>query len=316
MQLTEAGITREQVAQAYAKLVPHIRRTPLLEADGADLGVPGAALSFKLECLQHSGSFKARGAFAHLLLREIPAAGVVAASGGNHGAAVAFAAMRLKTRATIFVPGISSPAKIARIRGYGAQLVVGGDRYTDAFEASERWREETGALPVHAFDAIETLLGTATVGLEIEEQLPRLDTLLVPVGGGGLIAGIASYLQNRVKIVAVEPDGAPKLTRALEATRPVDAETGSIAADALAPRRIGALTFPIIARVVDSVRLVSDDDMRAAQQKLWEKLSIVAEPAGAAASAALFSRRYVPAEGERVCALVSGANTTAVDFSR
>ena len=315
MQLTETGITRENVAQTYSKLVPHIRRTPVLEADGADLGVPGVAPSFKLEYLQHSGSFKARGAFANLLLRAVPAAGVVAASGGNHGAAVAFAAMRLKMRATIFVPAISSPAKIARIRGYGAELVVGGDRYTDAFEASERWRTESGALPVHAFDAMETMLGTATIGLEIEEQLPRLDTLLVPVGGGGLIAGIAAYLEGRVKIIAVEPEGAPKLTRAFEANRPVDSETGGIAADALAPRRIGALTFPIIKRVVESVVLVSDDDMRSAQHKLWEKLSIVAEPAGAAASAALFSRRYVAADGEHVCALVSGANTTAVDFS-
>jgi threonine dehydratase len=316
MQMAENVIRREQVLETYAAIRPYIRRTPTIEVDGAELGLEGVPLSFKLESMQVSGSFKSRGAFAHLVLRSIPAAGVVAASGGNHGAAVAYAAMRLRTPASIFVPTVASAAKVARIRASGAQLFIGGERYTEAFEASERWRQENGALPIPAFDAVETLLGTATIALEIEQQLPQTDTLLVPVGGGGLIAGIASYFGGRVKVIAVEPEGAPKLTRAIAAGRPVDAETGSIAADALAPRRIGSLTFPLIQRFVERVVLVSDDDMREAQLRLWNRLSAVAEPAGAAAAAALFSRRYVPALGERVCALISGANTTAVDFTR
>ncbi len=312
----ETELSRERVAATQLACAPFVRRTPVIGVSGREVGLEDVRLSFKLESLQQSGSFKARGAFANLLLRQIPPAGVVAASGGNHGAAVAFAAMVLKKPAKIFVPRVSSPAKIERIRSYGAELEIGGERYTDAFEASERWRGQSGALAVAAFDSVETLLGTATIGLELEEQLPALDTLLVPVGGGGLIAGIASWCQGSLKIVAVEPLEAPKLTRALEIGHPVDAPTGSIAADALAPRRIGVLTFPIIQRYVDSVVLVTDDDMRQAQSTLWERLSVVAEPAGAAATAALLSRRYRPAAGERVCALISGANTTAVDFAR
>jgi threonine dehydratase len=271
----------------------------------------------KLELMQHSGSFKARGAFANLLLRDVPSTGVVAASGGNHGAAVAYAAQRLGIRASIFVPRITSPAKVDRIRAYGAEIMVGGDRYADALAASQQRLAETGALGVHAFDQIETLLGQGTVGLEIEADAPDADTLLLAVGGGGLIGGVASWLGGRMKIVAVESDRAPTLHAALAAGRPVDAPTGGIAADSLAPRRVGDLPFPIIqAHVEPKVVLVTDDEIRQAQAALWSALRIVAEPGGAAALAALLSRRYRPAAGERVAVLVCGGNTTAVNFSQ
>jgi threonine dehydratase len=309
-------IGREAIEAAERVIRPYIRRTPVIEADAADFGLEPQPLAFKLEFLQHSGSFKARGAFANLLLREVPKAGVAAASGGNHGAAVAHAAMQLGLPARIFVPTISSPAKIARIRGYGAELVVTGERYADALAASEEWVRQSGALSVHAFDQRETLLGQGTTGLELEGQIPDLDTLLVAVGGGGLIAGIAAWYRGRVKVIGVEPKLAPTLTRALAAGRPVDAEAGGIAADSLAPRRIGERVFPIARAYVAEALLVSDEAIRAAQEALWDRLRVVVEPGGAAAFAALHSGRYRPREGERVGVLLSGGNTIAVDFAR
>jgi len=266
--------------------------------------------------LQHSGSFKARGAFANLLLRPLPAAGVVAASGGNHGAAVAYAAMRLGVRAKIFVPTVSSPAKIRRIREYGAELSIVGDRYADALAASEAWVEQSAALPVHAYDQVETLLGQGTLGMELTRQAPGLDTVLVPVGGGGLIGGIAGWYGGTVTIVGVEPEMAPTLSEALRAGRPVDAPAGGIAADSLAPRRVGKLMFPIAQAGVARVVLVSDAAIRRAQEALWSSVRIVAEPGGAAALAAILSGAYVPAAREQVGVLVSGGNSTAVDFGR
>jgi threonine dehydratase len=309
-------IDRETIEKTYAAIRPHVRVTPTLELSGADAGLGRFPLTLKLELLQHAGSFKARGAFANLLLRQIPAAGVVAASGGNHGAAVAYAAMQLGVPAKIFVPTVSSPAKVARIRSYGADLVVGGARYADALAASEAWVRDSGALPVHAFDQPETLLGQGTLGLELAEQAPVLDTLLVAVGGGGLIGGIAAWYAGRVKVVGVEPEAAPTLTEALKAGRPVDAPAGGIAADSLAPRRVGELMFPIARAHVARVVLVDDAAIRAAQQRLWETIRVVAEPGGAAALAALLGGAYVPGPGERVGVVVSGGNTTAVDFER
>jgi threonine dehydratase len=309
-------VTRDSIASAYALIRPHVRRTPVVAANGADFGRDPVALAFKLELLQHAGAFKTRGAFANLLMRTIPPAGVVAASGGNHGVAVAYAAMKRGVPAKIFLPTISSPAKIERIRGYGADLVVGGADYAEALAASEAWIAQSGALTVHAFDQTETLLGQGTIGLELEEQAPDLDTLLVPVGGGGLIGGITAWYGGRIKIVGVEPEASPTLARALEAGRPVDAEVGGIAADSLAPRRVGALMFPIAQRHVERVVLVTEPAIRQAQQALWSTLRVVAEPGGAAASAALLSGRYRPQPGERVGVLVSGGNTVAVDFDR
>ena len=307
-------ISAQQIRANYEVIAPHIRRTPVIEVDGDDFGISVPRLSLKLESLQHAGSFKARGAFTNLLTRKIPEAGVVAASGGNHGAAVAFAAMKLKVPAKIFVPSIASAAKIRQITDYGANLVVAGERYADALSASEAWVTSSGAMPIHAFDQIETLLGQGTVGLELESQAGNLTTLLLAVGGGGLIAGISSWYEGRIKIVGVEPEQAPTLTRALEAGRPVDAEAGGIAADSLAPRRVGELVFPIIRRYVQKTVLVSDDAIRDAQRRLWQTLRVVAEPGGAAALAALTSGRYVPDRSERVGVLICGGNTTAVDF--
>jgi threonine dehydratase len=309
-------IAPEQIRATYTLIAPHIRRTPVVEVQGADFGLKLGSLNLKLESLQHSGSFKTRGAFTNLLTRKVPPVGVVAASGGNHGAAVAFAAMKLGVPAKIFVPSVASPAKIQQITEYGAELVIAGERYAEALAASEAWVAQTGALPVHAFDQVETMLGQGTVGLEFEEQVSGLDTLLVSVGGGGLIAGIAGWYQGKVKIVGVEPEEAPTLTRALEAGRPVDAAAGGIAADSLAPRRVGELVFPILQQYAVRTVLVTDEAIREAQRLLWKVLRVVAEPGGAAAFAALTSGRYVGRSDERIGIVICGGNTVAVDFSR
>jgi threonine dehydratase len=310
------SIGRAQIEAAEQLIRPHIRRTPVLDLADGDASLPANQITLKLEYLQHSGSFKARGAFANLLMRTVPPAGVVAASGGNHGAAVAYAAQQLQVPAKIFVSGISSPVKIQRIRDYGADLAVGGERYADALAASEAWAAQSGALAVHAFDQTETLLGQGTLGLELQQQAPQLDTLLVAVGGGGLIAGIAAWYAGAVKVVGVEPEASPTLTEAFAAGVPTDAETGGIAADSLAPRRVGDLVFPIAQRYVAGVVLVTDAAIREAQQALWRIARIVAEPGGAAAFAALLSGCYRPQSSEHVGIVVSGANTTAVDFAR
>jgi len=304
-------VTREEIGSNYQRLLPHIRRTPVIEVQAVDFGLPVNRIFFKLEFLQHSGSFKARGAFTNLVRRKVPAAGVVAASGGNHGAAVAFAAQRLGKPAHIFVPTVSSKSKIDRIRGYGAELVITGERYADALAASEIWAAESGALQIHAFDQIETLIGQGSVGLELEEQVPGLDTLLVAVGGGGLIGGIAAWYCGKINLIGVEPEQCPTLHRAMQAGRPVDTESGGVAADSLAPRRVGELMFPIAQKNISQVLLVSDDAIVSAQRTLWETLRIVAEPGGAAAFAALLSRQYQPAKDEKVGVILCGANTSA-----
>jgi len=308
-------IDREEIRQAAALIRPHIRHTPVIRVDMTDFGKPAMALPLKLECLQHTGSFKARGAFTNLLTRQPPKSGVVAASGGNHGLAVAYAARSLGHKATIFVPGVSSPAKIERIRATGADLIVGGDRYADALAASQDFATRTGAMPVHAFDQRETLVGQGTLGMEIEADLPDIDTLLVAVGGGGLIGGIAAWFAGRIKIVAVEPELAPTLHDALQAGAPVDAPAGGVAADSLAPRQVGAMMFPIAREYVQQSVLVSDDDIRAAQRALWDGVRVVTEPGGAAAFAAIHGGSYVPAAGERTAVLVCGSNTDAVRFA-
>jgi threonine dehydratase len=308
------SITPERIAETGRLIRPHVRHTPIVRVDLADFALAPRPVALKLECLQHSGSFKARGAFANLLTRPIPPCGVVAASGGNHGTAVAYAAMRLGVPATIFLPSVTSPSKVERIKSYAANLVVAGERYADALAASEEFARESGALAVHAFDQPETLLGQGTIGCEIDADLPDIDTLLVAVGGGGLIGGLAAWFRGRVRIIAVEPELSPTLWRALAAGEPVDAETEGIAADSLAPKRVGKLMFPIAQAFVERVVLVSDDDIRAAQLALWDKVRVVAEPGGAAAFGALLSAKYTPAPGERVAVVVCGANTTAVRF--
>ncbi len=314
--MPQPSIDRQRIEQTYRLIRSYIRRTPVVEVSGADFGLDGVSVVLKLELLQHAGSFKPRGAFANLLTRDVPPAGVVAASGGNHGAAVAFAAMKLRKPAKIFVPSVASPAKIARIRGYGADLVVTGERYAEALAASQSWAAQSGAMAVHAYDQVETILGQGSVGLEFEEQDPALDTLLVAVGGGGLLGGIAAWYAGRIRIIGVEPEAAPTLTRALEAGQPVDAEAGGIAADSLAPTRVGELMFPLAQSYVDRVLLVSDEAIQSAQETLWNVRRVAAEPGGAAALAALLTRRYQPKPGERVGVLVCGGNTSAVDFGQ
>jgi threonine dehydratase len=302
-------ISRTQIQAKEPLVRPYIRRTPVLEVDGADFGLDSITIVFKLELFQHSGSFKARGAFMNMLTREVPEVGVVAASGGNHGAAVAFTAMRLGRPATIFVPSVASPAKLDRIRQYGAELVITGERYAEALEASQEWISRTGALPIHAYEGVETLLGQGSLGLELEEQSPQLNALLIAVGGGGLIGGVAAWYENRTRIVAVEPELAPTLNLALNAGRPVDSPAGGIAADSLAPRQVGEMMFPIAQKYIAESVLVTDDHIREAQKKLWETVRIAAEPGGAAALAALLSGRFKAQSGQRIGVVVCGGNT-------
>src|SRR5262245_45115400 len=220
----DASSRRDDIPRAHDISRPYIRETPVLSTTGADVGLEAFPLTLKLEFLQHAGSFKPRGAFTNLLTRSVPPAGVAAASGGNHGVAVAYAAMRLGRPARIFIPTIASPAKVARIRAYGADLVIGGDRYADALAASEAWIARSGALAVHAYDQVETMLGQGSLARELEAQVPGLDTVVVAVGGGGLIGGIASWFAGSVRVIGVEPEKAPTLTAALAAGAPVDAE--------------------------------------------------------------------------------------------
>jgi threonine dehydratase len=309
-------ISRDDIQRTHHMIEPYIRRTPVIQADLRDLDESSAAprpVTLKLEQLQCAGSFKARGAFANLLLRKVPGAGVVAASGGNHGVAVAYAARRCGVPAKIFVPTVSAPAKIDRIRRLGADLVVTGERYADALAAAQAWMTDSGAMSVHAYDQRETLLGQGTLGLELAGQVHDrggLDTVLVPVGGGGLIGGVASWFAGAARVIGVEPEGAPTLTRARAQGRPADAPAGSVAADALAPRRVGDLVFPITQRYVEDVVLVDDASILAAQQALWQALRVAAEPAASVGIAALLSGAYKPAPGERVAVVITGANMT------
>jgi threonine dehydratase len=313
--MTQRGeLSRERIQATERVIRPHIRRTPILEVDGADFGLDSITIVFKLELLQHGGSFKARGAFTNMLTREVPETGVVAASGGNHGVAVAFAAMKLRKPATIFVPSVASPAKLDRIRSYGAELVIAGDRYAESLEASESWTRESGAMPIHAYEGDETLLGQGTLGFELEEQDPRLDSLLVAVGGGGLIGGVAAWYQDRLKLISVEPMEAPTLNLALSAGKPVDSPAGGIAADSLAPRQVGHQMFPIAQKFVNDSILVSDEEILSAQKRLWEALRVAAEPGGATAFAGLLSGTYKPEPGERVGVIVCGGNTDKVSL--
>ena len=308
-------ITRDEIRGTYDTIRPFIRRTPVVQVDLSELdpaspGLP--AVTLKLEQLQCAGSFKVRGAFANLLLRDVPPAGVVAASGGNHGVAVAYAAHRRGVPAKIFVPTVSAPAKIERIRQLGAELVVTGERYADALAAAQAWVHSSGATSVHAFDQRETLLGQGTLALELAGQAGEADTVLVPVGGGGLIGGIAAYFAGtapKIRVIGVEPVGAPTLTRAARAEgRPADAPAEGVAADALAPRRVGELVFPITQAYVEDVLLVDDASILAAQRALWQAARIAAEPAASVGIAALLTGAYKPAPGEQVTVVITGAN--------
>lgn len=300
-------VSRKEIQEAYSRIGTHIRRTPVLELEEGALG-NGARAVLKLELMQQAGSFKLRGAFNCVLSSQVPEAGIIAASGGNHGAAVACVARHLGHRAEIFVPVISSPAKVDRLRQFGAQINITGKNYAEALTASRERQAQTGALSVHAYDDPRTVAGAGTAGLEFEEQAPGLDTVLIAVGGGGLISGMATWFENRVRVIGVEPAASPTLAKTLEAGRPIDVETGGLAADSLGATRIGDVNFPLIQRYVERVVLVTDDQIREAQRFLWKNARVAAEPGGAAATAALLSGAYQAKPGERIGVMVSGGN--------
>lgn len=300
--------TRAEIAAAAARLTPHLRHTPVLRLSPPAFGFDHEVV-LKLELLQVSGSFKPRGAFNRMLSTALPAAGVVAASGGNHGAAVAYAARALSTRATIFVPELTGAAKRARIERYGARLVVGGAAYDDARAASEAWAAATGAVLVHAYDQAEVVCGQGTLARELAEQAPELTHVLVATGGGGLIGGMAAwYAGSGCRLVSVEPEGCPALAAALRAGRPVPAPVGGLAADSLGARQLGAIAFAAVRVAGVEAVLVPDAAIAAAQRALWEEARLVAEPGGATALAALLSRAWVPPAGARVGVVVCGGN--------
>jgi threonine dehydratase len=303
---------RTTIAAAARRITPYLRHTPVLHLPD---GLPGAGtpLILKLELLQVSGSFKPRGAFNRMLsVPALPAAGVIAASGGNHGGAVAHAARALGVPAEIFVPEITGAAKRARIEGYGARLVVGGAAYEEARLASEARAAATGALMVHAYDQAEVLEGQGTVGQELEADAPALTHVLVATGGGGLIGGIAAWFAGTpVQVVSVEPEACPALAMALRAGRPVPAPVGGLAADSLGARQVGALMFAVARQHVAAAVLVPDAAIVAAQRLLWSACRLVAEPGGATALAALISGAWVPPPGARVGVLICGGNCAA-----
>ncbi|WP_373236428.1 threonine/serine dehydratase [Cohaesibacter celericrescens] len=306
--------TKDDIQKAYNQIRSHIRKTPILEISGNAFGT-NQPIQLKLEMLQHAGSFKPRGAFFNLLSRQVPQAGVAAASGGNHGAAVAYAAAQLGIKAKIFVPEIASPSKIERIKSYGADILVQGDRYADSLELCTAYQQKTGAIGLHAYDGFHTICGQGTLGLELENQtgedLP--DTLLVAVGGGGLISGIASWFsqysqKGRIKIIGVEPDKASALAQALEQGQPVDVPVSGVAADSLGAKRTGEMVFEIAKNKIERVITLPDDAIIAAQRTLWNDYRLACEAGGATAFAALLSGAYKPAPNERVGVILCGSN--------
>ena len=301
-------ISRQDIDAAATRIFPHIRQTPVLRLDMAAFGLP-CPIVLKLELLQHTGSFKPRGAFNRMLSVPLPDAGVIAASGGNHGAAVAYAARALGVRAEIFVPATTPQAKLDRIAAYGARVVQAGAMYSEALDASRARQAVTGALEIHAYDHADVLAGQGTIGRELERDAPELTHLLVATGGGGLIGGIAAWYASAIQVISVEPEGCPSLHDALAAGRPVVAPVGGLAADALGARQVGDEMFAVARQHVAQAVLVKDDAIRAAQRALWDSCRLIAEPGGATALAALLSGVFVPPVGAVIGVLVCGANT-------
>jgi threonine dehydratase len=304
-------ISRKEIAAAAARIEDHVRHTPILGIAAAEMGL-GFPVTLKLELLQHAGSFKPRGAFNRLLSSSLPPAGVIAASGGNHGAAVAYAARALGARAEIFVPEPTPLMKVARIASYGARVVQVGATYADALTASRGRQEETGALEVHAYDHPHVLAGQGTVGREFEQDAPELTHVLVATGGGGLIGGIAAWYAGSVQVISVEPEACPTLHNALRAGHPVEASVGGLAADSLGARQVGGLMFPIAQAHVSAAVLVPDTAIAQAQRVIWDRVRLIAEPGGATALAALLCGAFTPPQGACVGVLVCGANADPV----
>ncbi len=300
-------ISQSSILTSYELIREHIRRTPILRVPAGEL-IEDVPVTLKFEQIQHAGSFKSRGAFNALLSSDLTDAGVIAASGGNHGAAVAYAAYKLGIRAEIFVPEIVAAAKLAKLEEYGAKINIVGRNFSEALETCLMRQKETGAKLLHAYDQFEILTGQGTVGLEFEEQAPELDSLLIAVGGGGLIGGVSSWYRGRVKIIAVETEGTATLHSAREAGQPIDITVSGLAADALGASTIGTRGYEAAEKFVSGSILVSDQDVAKAQRVLWENFRQIAEPGGATALAALLSGKYVPEPNEKVGVLVCGGN--------
>jgi threonine dehydratase len=298
----------QEIKAASKRIAGYIRTTPVIYLEPDAWGI-AAHIALKLEQLQHTGSFKPRGAFNRILTNQVSDVGVIAASGGNHGIAVAYIAQRLRHRAEIFVPETCSPVKVERLRSYGAQVSLVGATYAEALVVSQARATQTGALMVHAYDQPEVIAGQGTLGYEFARQVVDLDTILIAVGGGGLIAGVAAWFAGKARVIGVEPQGAPSLAMALQAQEPVDVEVTGIAVDSLGARRVGRLAFELAQRYVERVVLVSDESIQLAQRTLWNDLRIITEPGGATAIAALLSGAYQPARGERVGVVICGGNT-------
>jgi threonine dehydratase len=307
-------VTRFDIETAAERIAPHIRVTPVVELEGGVFDVPGR-LSLKLELLQHTGSFKPRGAFNRMLTAEMDGSGVLAASGGNFGLAVAYAAHRLGHPAEIFVPSTSPVMKIDRIRGYGATVHVIRGYYADAYAACEERAYETGAAFLHPYDQPQVVAGQGTLARELSDQLPVLDTVIVAVGGAGLVGGIAAWFCDDVRVVGVEPETAPTLSAALEAGEPVDIDVSGIAADSLGANRVGLIGLAVARRYVDRVVLVDDEAITAARRALWVETRVAAEPGAAAPLAALQTGAYVPGPDERVALVICGGNASPADLA-
>ena len=297
----------DDIRAARERIGPYVRRTPVLELEPGAFGL-ACRVTLKLELMQHTGSFKTRGAFNKMLASDVPADGVIAASGGNFGLAVAYAARTLGHRAEIFVPSTSPMVKAERIRSLGAEVRIVEGYYDEALEASRGRAEKTGALVMHAYDQHEVVAGQGTIGGELSEQVPGADTVLVAIGGGGLIAGIGAWYEGRTRVVGVEPETSTCMTSSLAAGEPVDVAYSGYAADSLGTKRAGEIAFAVVSRYVERVVLVSDDAIRDAQRRLWNEVRVFAEPGGAAALAALLSGATVSEPGEHVVVLVCGAN--------
>lgn len=294
----------EDVRAAAERIAGRVRRTPVLE-----LGeIHGASVVAKLELLQHTGSFKPRGAFNKLLSSEVPPAGVIAASGGNFGLAVAYAARAAGVPAEVFIPSTSPATKVERVRAHGANVTIVGGYWAEAQDAASARATETGALLMHPFDQPEVIAGGGTLGLEIEEQVPDVTTVLMGVGGGGPLGGIAAWCGDRVRVIGVEPEGCASMTAALAAGEPVAVPVGGLGSDSLGAARVGDHVFPIVRDRVERMVLVTEDQIRDAQRTLWNDVRLIVEPGGAAAFAALRSDAFDISAGERVCVVLSGGN--------
>ncbi len=307
LRMDRSTIGRADIEDATRRIRPYVRRTPALQLGRGAFGLD-CRIALKLDLLQHTGSFKPRGAFNKILSSDVPEAGVIAAPGGNFGMAVAFAARTLGHRAEVFVPSNSPKVKADRIRALGADVTVVEGWYDEALEASRGQAAETGALVMHAYDQPEVVAGQGTIGLELAEQVPDADTVLAAIGGGGLIGGVAGWYEGRTRVVGIEPETSRSMTAALAAGEPVDVEYGGYAADSLGTRQAGEIAFAIVSKHVERVVLVSGDAIKDAQRRLWHEVRVFAEPGGAAALAALLANAYVPDPDEHVVVLVCGAN--------